>query len=164
MKPQHCLTILFYLWCFNTHADQAINSTGDYSVDLAQVAGAIRLISTYKKICDNAFPSFKTQNAKAYQNWRKQYLPFLQEIEGYERAFLAQDGDYAKSVQKMIEWEKIQDINKEALRKHLSNMGAEKFREVCHQYPIYLFKMDNGNLEYFYAEQVTTIRKGAKPN
>jgi len=41
-----------------------------------------------------------------------------------------------------------------------SDSGADvSFRRTCVQYPQYL-QTDRGNLEYFYAEQVATMRKG----
>jgi hypothetical protein len=51
------------------------------------------------------------------------------------------------------------DQYKDVFREQIRSAEREKSKRVCSQYPSYLLT-DNANLEYFYAEQVATIRKG----
>jgi hypothetical protein len=162
MKFLRGLALLSLLWCVSTHAEQSTLSTGDYYDDLGTVRMAIRGIVWYKDICADSFPSLKNENDEAYRAWRKKYLPFLQEMQRHSNESLGYEsqGDSAKGVKIRIAMEKRFAQYKEIMRKQLTEAGPDTFQYACRQYPVYLHKMDRGNIEYFYAEQVATIRKG----
>jgi hypothetical protein len=145
----------------SANAEQSTDSSGDYFMDLGQVYGGAQSIKHYRDICADAFPVFHQQNEKAYSAWRSKYLGFLQEIEKHWTAMAWREskGDAAKYSDALAKMATVFDQYKEALRKQLSGNGSEQFQKACSLYPQYI-SGDRGNLEYFYAEQVVTIRKG----
>ena len=165
MKLQHGLAILSFLWCLNANAQQSTGSTGDFPSDLGRVAGGIRAMVWVKEICADAFPAYSKQNEAAYLEWRKKYLPFLQEMERYRlAAFMKQvKGNQAALIELTTRWEETIEMNKQAFRQRVLAAGPEAFRLTCQSYPAVYLQSDRGNLEHFYAEQVATIRKGDKP-
>ncbi len=160
MKLQHGLAILSFLWCLNAHAAQSTSSTGNVAGDLGTVSAAIRGVASIKEICADSFPAYSKQNEAAYLEWRKKYLPFLQEMERYRRdSFMKQvNGNQAEYSERTIWWEKAIETNKQAIRQQFLAAGPENFRQRCQGYSASL-QTDRVNLENFYAEQVATLRK-----
>jgi hypothetical protein len=144
-----------------THAEQSTDSSGDYYMDFGQVYGAAVGVQQYRDICSEAYPEFRTQNANAYATWRAKNLKFLQELEKHRTAIAWREskGDEKKYVEALAKMSASFDRYKEALRDQFRSNGQEAFRRICMGYPEYL-RSDRGNLEYFYAEQVATVRKG----
>jgi hypothetical protein len=144
-------------------AEQSTDSSGDYFMDLGQVYGGGQSIKQYRDICADAFPVFHQQNEKAYIAWRSKYLVFLQEIEKHWTAMAWREskGDAAKYSDFLAKTSGMFDRYKDVLRKQLSSDGSEQFRKTCALYPQYLASA-RANLEYFYAEQVITVRKGPR--
>ena len=142
-------------------ADQSTDSTGDYFMDFGQVYGAAVALQHYRDICTESFPDLRKQNTDAYAAWRAKYLGFLQELEKHRTtmAWKEAKGDQKKYVEMLSTMNASFDKYKEGLRDQLSSGGVDSFRRACAQYPQYL-QSDRGNLEYFYAEQVTSVRKG----
>lgn len=143
-------------WC-----EQATDSTGDYAMDLGQVYGAIQSVKQMKDICSDSFPALTKENEAAYQGWRKHYLSFLQEVDKHWTAFAWREANgnpqkYTEFLNKMTNYS---EQYKQGLRKQLSADGTDAFAKQCGVYAKYL-TTDRTNLEYFYAEQVATMRRG----
>jgi len=97
----------------------------------------------------------------AYKKWRTRYLPFLQELEKHWTALAWREakGDPKRHADFLNEMARYFDQYKESLRKQMQSDGPESFQKQCDLYPVYLTK-DRTKLEYFYAEQVATVRRG----
>lgn len=141
--------------------EQSTDSTGDYAMDLGQVYGAVQALKFMKEICSEAFPAQSQSNELAYAKWRSRFLPFLQEVEKHwsAAAWREAKGDPKQHVDFLNKIANYFDQYKEGLRKQMSSDGLQPFQKQCGLYPTYL-TTDRTNLEYFYAEQVTTLRKG----
>ncbi|MBC7750976.1 MAG: hypothetical protein H7Z73_04545 [Candidatus Saccharibacteria bacterium] len=144
-----------------TWGEQSTNSSGEYSMDLGQVYGAIQGIKSTNEICNESFPLLKKQNDAAFQNWRKQYLPFLQEIEKYwtAAAWKITNGDQQKYLEFLTKFNASSVQYKNSLRAYLSANGSDSLSKQCSYYSEYL-TTERANFEYYYAEQVNTIRGG----
>jgi len=155
--------VLVLLLARYANAEQSTDSTGDYFMDFGQVYGAAVALQQYRDICAESFRDLRKQNADAYAAWRAKYLKFLQELEKHRTAMAWKEakGDEKKYVEALSKINASFDRYKEALRDQLKSGGADGFRRACVQYPQYL-QTDRGNLEYFYAEQVATMRKGPR--
>lgn len=144
-----------------TLGQRSTDSTGDYAMDLGQVYGAIQAVKFMRDICAEAFPDHIQANAAAYEKWRVRYKPFLQEM---ERHFSASMWREAKGdpQQHMLLLRRTDDMfmqYREGLKQQMTSDGPAKFRGQCRIYPTYL-TTDRTNLEYYYTEQVATIRAG----
>ena len=117
----------------SAHAEQSIDGSGDYFVDVGQVYGGLHSIRFFRDICADAFPALQPRNEKAYELWRNKYLKFLQEVESNWTAVAWQEsgGDVAKYRETLTTMTKIFDQYKEALRQQLSSSGAEQFQRAC---------------------------------
>lgn len=155
------LLLLVLLIAPYANAEQSTDSTGDYFMDFGQVYGATVALQQYRDICAESFRDLRRPNADAYVAWRAKHLKFLQELEKHRTvmAWKEAKGDEKKYVEALSKINASFDKYKDALRDQLKSGGADSFRRVCAQYPQYL-QADRGNLEYFYAEQVATMRKG----
>ena len=142
-------------------AEQSTDSSGDYYMDFGQVYGATVSIQQYRDICAESFPGVRKQNNDAYFQWRAKYLKFLQELEKHRVAMAWKEakGDEKKHVEVLTKMNASFDRYKGALREQLNSGGQDGFQRACARYPQYL-QSDRGNLEYFYAEQVATVRRG----
>lgn len=151
-----CLIISSRAWC-----EQSTDSTGDYAMDLGQVYGTIQSIKYMNEICSQAFPTIAKSNQAAFQSWRKRYLPFLQEVEKHWTTFAWQEtnGEPQKHTEFLRKMATQFDQYKEGLRTQLLADGPEAFVKQCNIYPKYL-TTERTNIEYFYAEQTATIRRG----
>jgi hypothetical protein len=149
------------LFSFHASGEQSTDSTGEYAIDLGQVYGAAQSVKFMKEICNEAFPAFTKANDSAYQKWRARYLPFLQELEKHWTAFAWQEAeaDPKRHTEFLTHIAEHFDQYKQGLKKQMECDGPEAFRKQCELYPVYLTK-DRTNLEYFYAEQVATVRRG----
>jgi len=55
-------------------------STGDYASDLGTLNGVVKMAGFTRDICIEAHPDMQQTISEAYNVWREQYKPFLQEI------------------------------------------------------------------------------------
>ena len=151
------LVVSTLAWC-----EQSTDSTGDYAMDLGQVYGAVQSVMQMKDICSESFPELTQENETAYKNWRKHYLPFLQEVDKHWAAFAFREanGDPQKHVDFLNKMTNYFEQYKQGLHKQLSADGPDVFAKKCGMYAKYL-TTDRTNLEYFYAEQVATMRRGS---
>ncbi len=145
----------------STNAQRSTDSSGVYLMDLGQVYAGAEGMKQYRDICAEAFPVFNQQNEKAYGEWRRKYLSFLQELEQHftAAAWREAKGDEAKYLEFRLRMSRTLDQGKKLMRKQLSDLGNEQFRKACSIYPQKLSGA-RANLEHFYAEQVVTIRSG----
>jgi hypothetical protein len=161
---RYTLVLAFLFACGAVHAEKSDQSTGQISIDLGTVYGALEGIKHIRDICSDDFPKLRTENENAYTLWRQKYLPFLQEIERHWSAF-AETQTNGGEPKKLYEFrvavgDQMNKI-KASQRDHMIRSGHEQFERVCQAYPRYL-KTDRANLEYFYSEQVETIRRALK--
>lgn len=157
------LIVIFALALSNAaFAEQSADSTGDFWTDLGQVYGAATTFRNYKDICAELFAEYKKPNDDAYAAWRAKNLKFLQEIEKYRLAAAWKEakGDQKKYVSGLAEWDAGMDGYKDVVRKQFKSAGREQSQRICSQQYPRLLLSDQANLEYFYAEQVATIRRG----
>ncbi len=149
--------------CGSVHAqdDQSVTSSGDYAMDLGQVYGAIRSAKFMGEICSESFPDQRQSNAAAFAQWRKRYLPFMQEMEKHFSAMAWREsgGDPQKHVQFLADAESSFNGYRMALKSQMTSDGPDAFAGQCELYPTYLAS-DRMDLEHYYAEQVAVIRKG----
>lgn len=143
------------------NGEQSTSSTGQYNIDLNRVYGAMKGIIYMKEICANSYPIFKNQNEVSYKLWRSKYIDFIQEIEGYftERTWEQSGNDPQKHMGVLNTYNVAMDEYKKAMKAQMQNSGETNFRKTCEVYPNYLSN-NRTDLEYFYAEQVKTIRQG----
>lgn len=148
----------------SAQAEQSISSSGDYEMDLGQVHGAIRGAKFMGDICSESFPSQRQANADAFAQWRKRYLPFMQEMEKHflAMALMASGSDPQEHLKYLSEMEKVFEGYRGALKTQMTADGPEAFASQCKLYPAYLAS-NRMNLERYYAEQVAVIRKGPAP-
>ena len=153
--------LVLALVALTAFAEKSSDSTGDYYMDFGQVYGAAVAVQQYRDICSEAFPDVQKANAAAYSAWRTKHLKFLQEMEKHKTAMAWKEakGDEKKYVESLAKMSSSFDRYKDALREQLKAYGPDGFRRICMGYPEYL-QTDRGNLEYFYAEQVVTVRRG----
>jgi hypothetical protein len=133
-------------------------------MDLGQVYGSIRATKMIVEICSKDFPSTAATNQRAYQEWRKQYLPFIQEMERHYSAMLYRESknDPQEHLANLAKSEKAFDGYRSGLKKQIQSEGQDSYKKICEGYPLYL-KSPRMNLEAYYAEQVATVRTGPKP-
>lgn len=144
-------------------AESSTNSSGDYAMDLGQVYGAIRATKMLEEVCTKDFPATREGNQRAYEQWRRQYLPFAQEIERHFSAMALREAkdDSKQHMAVLAKIEKGFDGYKDGLRKQMASEGPDIYRKQCEGYPTYL-RSPRMNLESYYGEQVATIRRGPK--
>ena len=159
--PSRLIAIFALALSTAAYAEQSADSTGDFWMDLGQVYGAASTYRAYKDICAELFAEYKKPNDDVYAAWRAKNLKFLQEIEKYRLAAAWKEakGDQKKYVNDLAKFDAGMDRYKDVVREQFKNAGREKSQRVCSQYPRHLLT-DAANLEYFYAEQVATIRRG----
>lgn len=157
-KPLNVLLVLMLMPCVSL-SEQSTSSTGDYAMDLGHVYGAIKATKFYVELCAEYHPSTKDANDLAYAEWRKKYLDFIQEI---EKEMVSMIWDESKG--NMIEYqENLSNHNKQmekqkfALEIQTQKETEPSFKQICELFPEYL-SSERMNLEYFYSEQVQTIR------
>lgn len=145
----------------STYAEQSTSSTGKHESDLAQVYGAIQAVKYMKEICADNLPKYIKQNETAYQKWRVKYKTFLQEIERHFSKMLWREAgrDPEKHMLILDKYDKILLGYKKGLANLMRNDGEKGIHNTCKIYPVYL-TTDRTNLEYFYSEQLVTIRRG----
>jgi hypothetical protein len=155
------IVILALLFAIATAMAQSTDSSGDYYMDFGQVYGGAVAMQQYRDICAEEFPEVRDKNSNAYSQWRAKYLKFLQELEKHRTAMAWKEakGDERKHVEILTKMNASFERYKGALREQLKSGAGDNFSRACTLYPQYL-QSDRGNLEYFYAEQVATIRKG----
>lgn len=155
------LALPFCLLATVALADQSTDSTGDYAMDLGQIYGGVRAVKYMEDICSEAFPATTKTNEVAYKQWRERFLPFLQEVEKHWGAMAWKEakGDPQRHTEVLTKLEKSFEGYKKGLKSQMASDGQDAFRKQCELYPQYL-RTDQTNLEYFYAEQVNTMRKG----
>jgi len=166
MKHRYLVNIAFLILTLATTSafgEQSTGSTGNYEMDLGQVYGAIKAVKAMEEICGNAYPEYIKKNEVAYQEWRAKYKPFLQEMERHFTAYAWREagGDTQRHMEVLRKLDDGFKGYKKGLEAEMRSEGEEAFRNKCQIYPIYLMT-DRLNLEHFYAEQVSTIRKGPK--
>ena len=166
MNNRYVLSIAFIVAIVSAtivSGEQSTESTGNYEMDLGQVYGAINAVKFAKEICAEAYPDYIEKNEVAYQKWRTQYKTFLQEMQQHFLVMTYREA--GEDPQRQVEVLRKVDDKLEGMKKGLKDMmrskGENSFRSMCQTYPVYL-TTDSTNIEYFYADQVSTIRKGLK--
>ncbi len=141
--------------------DQSTSSSGNYAMDLGEVVGAVQAYKSMKEICSESFPELASNNDVAYQSWRKRYLPFHQEVEKHRTILLWREanGDQLKYMELLDRWASHIDKYKQGMRKQMSANGSDALYKKCSAYPEYL-TATRSDIEHYYAEQVSTIRRG----
>ena len=155
--------LLFVFFSIFGQADAqeySTNATNDYATDLGQVYGAIRSVEHMKQICTAAFPTNKKNISAAYQQWRKNYQPFIDEIEKHMTNLIWQEsnGNRKKYVVLSSTAEKNFIELRGTLKVKMMSGSVGSFSEQCGFYPSYLV-LSRMNLEHYYSEQVAVIRK-----
>jgi len=163
MKIKNVTVSLIFFTLFISspaYSEQSTSSTGKYNSDLGQVYGAIQATKFMKEICSDKVPKLIEQNETAYQKWRVKYKAFLQEIERHYSRMLWNEagGNPEKHMQVMNKYDNDLQGYKTGLARLMQNDGDKVFFQTCAIYPVYL-TTERMNLEYFYAEQVQTIRR-----
>ena len=164
LHPMRTLVLVLGLAAASAaYSEQSSDSTGDYAMDLGQVYGAIQAVKFMKEICSDSFAGLSKTSEVAYQAWRKRHLPFLQEVEKHwsSAAWREAKGDPLKHMEFLNKMGTSFDQYKQGLRQQLSADGSDAFAKQCGAYGRYL-TTDRTNIEYFYAEQVITMRRGAE--
>jgi hypothetical protein len=144
-------------------AQTSTTSSGDYTRDLGQVYGGIRRAKMMEEICSKEFSATHESNRRAYEEWRKRYLSFAQEMERHYSAMTLREANNDPGQHKAVQdrFERGFDGYRDGLKQRLAADGLASFRKKCEGYPAYL-RSPRMNLEAYYSEQVATIRRGPK--
>ncbi len=118
-----------------------------------------------EEVCSKDFPKTREPTQRAYQQWRKQYLPFIEEMEKHFSAAALPDGknDPKQQAAILTTMEKSFDGQRDRLRQQLVSQGPDALRKTCETYPLFL-QSPRMNLQSYFAEQVVTVRRGPKSN
>lgn len=158
------IVILLVSWRHTIAQEYSTNATKDYATDLGQVYGAIRSVEHMKQICIEAFPKHQNDINYAYRQWRKNYKSFLEEVENYMANMMWQEASGNLKKYGFITAAANKEFTKLRgnLKIKMMSNGAEAFSEQCMFYSTYV-ALPRLNLEYYYATQMTVIRKGLPP-
>lgn len=131
------------------------NATGDYSLDLSQVWGAIHMNELLRKLCNKTYPETEEANNQAYKQWRSDYLPFIQRIERYYELLIItiSEGDATKQMKLRAKSYNDMEVATETMK--------DTYLKLCPIFPVFL-KLPRMNLESYYKEQMKVINSYTK--
>jgi hypothetical protein len=147
-------------------ARASTQATGDYFHDFGELIVRVRSVKWIEEICSETFPATAEANRHAYEVWRVDNGPFVDEIEGQ---FLIIDkywGDASEQARKEgLTVDKLKakvDANKAGLRQDFQARGLRSFQARCEAYPEILLSPQL-DLERSQADLVRSVRLGPEP-
>jgi len=148
---------------FATARASGAQATGDYFHDFGELIVRVRSVRWIEEICSETFPATAEANGHAYEVWRVDNGPFVDEVEGQFLVIAKYWGEESAAARKegltVAQLKARVDANRAGLRQDFLARGMRSFQARCEAYPEILLSPQL-DLEHSQADLVRSMRLG----